>query len=126
MSRRTTRATKAAAAATPGVSTATSNNNATTRKDQAIPPATNTKPPTTKKRRKTTTHTAVAVPDPRAPKRARNGYELFLLAGVDLEAKEMVRVFMIFRIRADVCTQYSRTRYSNMLYTCTFHLIDKM
>ena len=99
MSRRTTRATKAAAAAT-RVSTATSNNAAT--KDQAIPPATNTKPPTTKRRRKTTTHTAVAVPDPRAPKRARSGYELFLLAGVDLEAKEMVRVFMIFRIRADV------------------------
>ena len=123
MSRRTTRATKAAAAAT-RVSTATSNNAAT--KDQAIPPATNTKPPTTKRRRKTTTHTAVAVPDPRAPKRARSGFELFLLAGVDLEAKEMVRVFMIFRIRADVCTQYSRTRYSNMLYTCTFHLIDKM
>ena len=125
MSCRTTRATKAAAAATPDVFTATSNNNATT-KDRAIPPATNTKPTTTKKRRKTTTHTAVAVPDPRAPKRARSGYELFLLAGVDLEAKEMVRVFMIFRIRADVCTQYSRTRYSNMLYTCTFHLIDKM
>ena len=99
MSRRTTRATKAAAAATPGVSTATSNNAAT--KDQAIPPA-------TKKRRKTTTHTAVAVPDPRAPKRARNGLELFLLAGVDLEAKEMVRVFMTFRIRADI--------------TCTLHL----
>ena len=121
MSRRTTRAMKAATAATPGVS---SNNAAT--KDQAIKPVTNTKPPTTKKRRKTTTHTAVAVPDPRAPKRARNGYELFLLAGVDLEAKEMVRVFMIFRIRADVCTQYSRTRYSNMLCTCTFHLIGKM
>jgi len=123
MSRRTTRATKAAAAATPGVSTAMSNNNATTRKDQAIKPATNTKPPTTKKRRKTTTtHTAVAVPDPRAPKRARSGYELFLLAGVDLEAKEMVRVFMIFRIRADVrCHMHAHA----FIYFMRMHTILK-
>ena len=120
MSRRTTRATKAAAAANPGVSTATSNNAAT--KDQAIKPATNTKPPTTKKRRKTTTHTAVAVPDPRAPKRARSGYELFLLAGVDLEAKEMVRVFMIFRIRADVrCHMHAHA----FIYFMRMHTILK-
>ena len=120
MSRRTTRATKAAAASTPGVSTATSNNAVT--KDQAIKPATNTKPPTTKKRRKTTTHTAVAVPDPRAPKRARSGYELFLLAGVDLEAKEMVRVFMIFRIRADVrCHMHAHA----FIYFMRMHTILK-
>ena len=106
MSHYTTRAMKAAAAATPGVG-----NNATT-KDPASKPATNTKPPTTKKRRKAT-HTAVAVPDLRAPKRARNGYELFLLAGgVDLLT---VRVFIIcFMPRGYAQTSHFMRTYNTL------------
>jgi hypothetical protein len=80
-----TRAPKAAAGAAPCAGaptpTLTSSNNAITVASRRDPTRRSAFTTTTTTKRQQTTHTAVAVPDPRAPKRARTGYELFLLSG---------------------------------------------
>ena len=49
-----------------------------------------------KRKKRKTTHTAVAMPDPRAPKKARSGYELFLLAGgVDFQVGNAINKKMV-------------------------------
>ena len=72
--------------------TAMTSNNAKTSKDQTGRAANTTKDKS-KKRQKTHHLTTVdAMPDPRAPKKARSGYELFLLSGgVELQVGNIIK-----------------------------------
>ena len=79
-----------AASAPHVVAPAKTSNNAKTSKDrQTAGRASNNKGKS--KKRQTAHHTVDAMPDPRAPKKARSGYELFLLAGgVELHAGNII------------------------------------
>ena len=90
-SRITTRAMTAVASSSNAGATAMTSNNAKTSKDQNG--RANTTKGKSKKRQKTHHLTTVdAMPDPRAPKKARCGYELFLLSGgVELQVGNIIK-----------------------------------
>ena len=79
--------TAAVSSSNAGARTAKTSNNAKTSKGRAA----NTTKGQSKKRQKTRHTTVDAMPDPRAPKKARSGYELFLLAGgIELHAGNII------------------------------------